>query len=203
MAGIYMFRTLVVRGLWQVSATTKPNNELNNFQPEASTYCRQWNASPQTCDTAVPAPRPSGKGAIPMATPENLLTTKEFSQRSGKPMSTVQKWLRSGKLSGTKIGTRWYISPSELSELTTDEGGSAPAAGENSTAAPEAKTEGEKASAGASYSVAEFSALTYLTETGVLRWLKSGRLMGERAGDGSWTVKAESLDLPQLRHLIR
>jgi hypothetical protein len=51
--------------------------------------------------------------------------------------------------------------------------------------------------------VAEFSALTYLTETGVLRWLKSGRLLGENASDGSWTVKAESLELPHLRHLIR
>ena len=118
-----------------------------------------------------------------MTTPNNLLTTKEFAQRSGHPMKTVQKWLRNGKLNGTKIGNRWYISPAELSGPTTDEGSSAPAA--------------------ASYSVAEFSALTYLTETGVLRWLKCGRLMGERAEDGSWTVKAESLELPQLRHLIR
>jgi hypothetical protein len=119
-------------------------------------------------------------------------------------MKTVQKWLRSGKLSGTKIGNRWYISPSELSGLATDEGGSAPAARkDDATAAPKTKAVGERASAGASYSVSEFAALTYLTETGVLRWLRSGRLKGDRADDGSWSVKAESLELPQLRHLIR
>jgi hypothetical protein len=138
-----------------------------------------------------------------MTTPENLLTTKEFSQRSGKPMATVQKWLRSGKLSGTKIGNRWYLSPSQLSCLESDKGGSIQAAHKDTTAAPKVKTESKKALAATSYSVSEFSALTYLTETGVLRWLKSGRLVGQRASDGSWTVKAESLDLPHLRHLIR
>jgi excisionase family DNA binding protein len=138
-----------------------------------------------------------------MTTPNNLLTTKEFAQRSGHPMKTVQKWLRNGKLKGTKIGNRWYISPSELSGPTTDKGSSAPVVGKDSTAAPKAEAVGNKAPAAASYTVAEFSALTYLTETGVLRWLKSGRLKGERADDGSWTVKAESLELPQLCHLIR
>ncbi|MEJ2640784.1 MAG: helix-turn-helix domain-containing protein [Desulfosarcinaceae bacterium] len=138
-----------------------------------------------------------------MTTPENLLTTKEFSKRSGKPISTVQKWLRSGKLSGTKIGNRWYISPSELSDPTTKDSRSAAAPRQTSVAAPTEKTGGGDPQTRMSYSVAEFSALTYLTETGVLRWLQSGRLIGERTADGSWTVKAESLDLPHLRHLIR
>jgi predicted site-specific integrase-resolvase len=116
-------------------------------------------------------------------------------------MATVQKWLRSGKLNGTKIGNRWYISPTELSRLSTiDDAAAAPAktAGSSKPAAG-----GETASPKTTYSVAEFSALTYLTETGVQRWLKSGRLVGERASDGSWMVRGESLELPHLRHLIR
>lgn len=138
-----------------------------------------------------------------MPTPENLLTTKEFSKRSGKPISTVQKWLRSGKLNGTKIGNRWYISPSELSGPTTHDSRSATAPPQPSVAAPMEKIEEGDPQTRRSYSVAEFSALTYLTETGVLRWLQGGRLIGERTADGSWTVKAESLELPHLRHLVR
>jgi excisionase family DNA binding protein len=134
---------------------------------------------------------------------ENLLTTREFSERSGKSTSTVQKWLRSGKLSGTKIGSRWYVSSSELSDLADNQGRSASAAHQRPEVDLNAETEAGHPSAGKSYGVAEFSALTYLTETGVLRWLKSGRLLGEQASDGSWTVKAESLELPHLRHLIR
>jgi predicted site-specific integrase-resolvase len=138
-----------------------------------------------------------------MTTRENLLTTKEFSERSGKPMATVQKWLRGGKLSGTKIGNRWYISPAELSALTSDSGASAPESRRVTAAPLNTKSTAERAPTGRSYSVAEFSALTYLTETGVRRWLKSGRLVGVQASDGSWTVNAESLELPHLRHLIR
>jgi hypothetical protein len=134
---------------------------------------------------------------------ENLLTTKEFSERSGKPMATVQKWLRTGKLNGTKIGNRWYIAPSELSRPAADGGASAPTARQDTTAPQKAVPEVGNTQAARRYTVTEFSALTYLTETGVRRWLQSGRLIGERASDGSWTVNGESLDLPHLRHLIR
>jgi excisionase family DNA binding protein len=132
----------------------------------------------------------------PAKVSESQLTTKEFSQRCGKPVATVQKWLRSGKLAGAKIGNRWYISASELDRVSTNDR-QAP------TAAGRAEAEGAPATPGTRYSVAEFSALTYLTELGVQRWLKSGRLVGEQAGDGSWTVRAESLELPHMRHLIR
>ena len=131
---------------------------------------------------------------------ENLLTTKEFSERSGKPMGTIQKMLRSGKLTGTKIGNRWYIAPSELTRLAAD--GDAPPVKAPAAKSTE-KDSAEDAAARSLYNVAEFAALTYLTELGVARWLQQGRLTGERAGDGSWRVKAESLELPHLKHLIR
>lgn len=132
---------------------------------------------------------------------ESQLTTKEFSQRCGKPVATVQKWLRSGKLKGTKIGSRWYIAPTELTRLSTNESISA---APSTTAAPRSsEAKAPNRSPESAYTVAEFSALTYLTELGVQRWLKSGRLVGKQARDGSWMVKAESLELPHLRHLIR
>lgn len=131
---------------------------------------------------------------------ENLLTTKEFSERSGTPIGTIQKMLRGGKLTGTKLGNRWYIAPSELTRMAADED-SPPVSAPATKSATSGTTEG--AAATSLYSVAEFAALTYLTELGVERWLQQGRLAGERAGDGSWRVKAESLKLPLLRHLIR
>jgi excisionase family DNA binding protein len=132
---------------------------------------------------------------------ESQLTTKEFSQRCGRPVATVQKWLRSGKLKGTKIGSRWYIAPSELTRLSKNEPTSAAPSTSAAPRSSEAKTQNR--SPESAYTVAEFSALTYLTELGVQRWLKSGRLVGQQARDGSWMVKAESLELPHLRHLIR
>jgi predicted site-specific integrase-resolvase len=132
---------------------------------------------------------------------ESQLTTKEFSHRCGKPVATVQKWLRSGKLKGTKIGSRWYIAPSELTRLSTSESTSAAPTTAATPRSSEAKA--PIRSPGSTYTVEEFSALTYLTQTGVRRWLRNGRLVGERARDGSWMVKAESLELPHLRHLIR
>ena len=128
-----------------------------------------------------------------MTSTETLLSTKEFSERSGINTSTLQSWLRSGKLKGTKKNRRWYIPESELSGLAT-----------SPTAAPSAAPKPKKAGASSRrYSVAEFSALTYLTEVGVQRFLQNGRLLGERAEDGSWSVRAESLELPHMSHLIR
>lgn len=129
-----------------------------------------------------------------MTSTDTPLSTKTFSERSGIPTSTLQKWLRNGKLTGTKNNRRWYIPESELARISTP-----PNTPHNDAPKPEPKT-------GASpqtYSVAEFSALTYLTEFGVRNFLKDGRLLGELAEDGSWIVKAESLDLPHLSHLIR
>ena len=53
------------------------------------------------------------------------------------------------------------------------------------------------------FSVAEFSEMTYLTEKGVNDWLKQGKLNGEKNEKGDWLVDAASLQLPFMKKLIR
>jgi hypothetical protein len=68
---------------------------------------------------------------------------------------------------------------------------------------------GTKASFGTSadgprtYSVTEFSGLTYLTEYGVLEFLKKGRLQGVKDEKGQWRLGADNLQNPGMRYLIR
>jgi hypothetical protein len=52
-------------------------------------------------------------------------------------------------------------------------------------------------------SVPEFSAKTYLTEAGVVQWLKNGRLKGTLTPGGEWQVDAASLELPAVKHILR
>ncbi|MDJ0780561.1 MAG: helix-turn-helix domain-containing protein [Desulfosarcinaceae bacterium] len=139
----------------------------------------------------------------PNKPPENLLTTKEVAQRTGKSMATVQKWLRSGKLRGSKIGNRWFIAPSELPAAATSSDAPTPSVASRAATSDAPTADEIAASRAMDFSVEEFCRRTYLTEIGVLRFLQTGRLLGDRSGDGSWRVKAESLDLPHLRHLIR
>ncbi|MBW2589982.1 MAG: hypothetical protein JRD71_04570 [Deltaproteobacteria bacterium] len=54
-----------------------------------------------------------------------------------------------------------------------------------------------------SFSVAEFSEMTYLTLKGVNGWLKQGKLKGEKDEKGNWLVDATSLQLPFIKKLIR
>ena len=53
------------------------------------------------------------------------------------------------------------------------------------------------------FSVAEFSEMTYLTIKGVNGWLKQGKLQGEKDEKGNWLVNAASLQLPFMKRLIR
>ena len=53
------------------------------------------------------------------------------------------------------------------------------------------------------YSVAEFSEMTYLTQKGVNEWLKQGKLKGEKDENGNWMVDAASLQLSFMNKLIR
>ena len=53
------------------------------------------------------------------------------------------------------------------------------------------------------FSVVEFSEMTYLTVKGVNDWLKQGKLKGEKDEKGNWLVDAASLQLPFMNKLIR
>ena len=129
-----------------------------------------------------------------MGASNQFLSSKEFAERSGLPVSKVTKLLRDGGLKGQKQDRRWIIPASELDRLQ----GASPPARPTATTTPAPATRPNK-----SYSVAEFSAMTYLTEFGVLDWLRKGRLKGTQSANGEWRVDAASLDTPQIRNLLR
>ncbi|MDJ0991723.1 MAG: helix-turn-helix domain-containing protein [Desulfobacterales bacterium] len=130
-----------------------------------------------------------------MGASKQFLSSKEFAARSGLPVSKVTKLLRAGGLKGQKKGRQWMIPASELDPL---QGTSPPAP--RTAAAPQPVT---AARPGQSYSVAEFSAMTYLTEFGVCDWLRKGRLQGTRSDDGEWRIDAANLEAPHMKNLVR
>ena len=127
---------------------------------------------------------------------EPFLTAKEFASRSGLPVAQVTKMLRENKIEGHKQSGKWMIPASALKNS-----GEAPPPATSQKAAP-AKT-APSAPAPQSMSVSEFSAKTYLTEAGVIQWLKKSRLKGNQTAGGEWQVDAASLELPAVKHLLR
>lgn len=141
------------------------------------------------------------------------LSTREFSDMTGIPVSAVSRMVREGKINGIKVSGKWLIDPDALkakdiealsrikNKQRTHQG-----AGQVSTV-PKVPGE-EKANhvpkrAGKTYSVSEFSGLTYLTEKGVEDFLKTGRLQGVKDDRGNWRVAHENLKKSSIRHLIR
>ncbi|MGB7920110.1 MAG: helix-turn-helix domain-containing protein [Desulfobacterales bacterium] len=155
------------------------------------------------------------------------LSTREFSKLTGIAVSTVNRLLREGKIKGVKTAGKWKIAESEMTAkaiqaiLKPSRKGTGPGKIDR-MAAKEDKPKGSgvskasfsaatdtKASSGTStdgprtYSVTEFSGLTYLTEYGVLEYLKKGRLQGVKDEKGQWRLGADNLQNPGMRHLIR
>ena len=58
---------------------------------------------------------------------------------------------------------------------------------------PENKATPKPAKATKFFSVAEFADMTYLTENGVMQWLKQGLLKGQQDEKGDWQVDASNL----------
>ena len=159
-----------------------------------------------------------------MAKKPKMRTTSEFSKLSGISVSTLNKWIRDKKIKGEKQSGKWMIGEDQLkSKAVRDFAGARPAsraAGAKKKSAKPAKklvavakkplkssTPGKtpkKPPAGAkTYSVDEFSAMTYLTDFGVRQFLKRGRLKGEIDAGGTWKVYAENLLDPLIKHLVR
>jgi len=136
------------------------------------------------------------------------LTTSEFAGRTGLSASTVSQYIRDGKINGKKESGRWMIPESEVGRFKKDQAGgdepkTSPAA---AGAAPVEKKPEKKsvpAAGGKAYTVEEFSRLTFLTPSGVLKYLKEGLLAGTPGADGKWQVAAENLQSKRIRHLIR
>lgn len=53
------------------------------------------------------------------------------------------------------------------------------------------------------YTVKEFSEMTYLTEFGVQKWLKQGRLIAAKGESGQPLVDSSNLEVPDIKRLIR
>ena len=86
-----------------------------------------------------------------------------------------------------------------LAKKVTKEPKKAPAKTMKKTPEPKKTTTRSKKT----FSVAEFSEKTYLTQKGVNEWLKQGKLKGEKDEKGNWLVDAASLQLPFMKKLIR
>lgn len=138
------------------------------------------------------------------------LTTSQFSEITGIPVSRVTKMVRQGKIRGTKQAGRWMIANDQLDAkalqaLTATASPTARPKPEKKKSAPAAPaTSSPSASVSVkTYSVSEFAAMTFLTDYGVTQWLKRGRLRGRKDGKGIWQVDAANLDQPHVKHLVR
>jgi len=69
--------------------------------------------------------------------------------------------------------------------------------------APAASSRPEPSPAEKTYSIPEFSAMTYLTEKGVSEWLKTGRLQGIKSDTGEWRVLDSNFQVPDISRLAR
>lgn len=69
--------------------------------------------------------------------------------------------------------------------------------------AAEKKTAPEPPEARKFFSVAEFTNMTYLTEYGVMQWLKQGLLKGRQNDKGDWQIDALNLEVPNVKRLVR
>ena len=149
---------------------------------------------------------------------DQFLTTGEFASKTGLATSSVTKMIRAGKIKAQKRSGRWMISPDQLkTEAVKNSSKSARKASRKKTVkSPENKTTVKKLAAipkdepdkvktagGKMFSVAEFADMTYLTEFGVMEWLKQGRLRGLQVAGGEWKVEAANLETPDVKRLLR
>lgn len=128
-----------------------------------------------------------------MALSNQYMTTQEYAEKVGLSASTISKWLRSGKIQGEKQNGKWLI-PVDQNNQSSE------------TSAKSQKptpSETKQTRQGQSYTVAQFSEMTYLTEFGVIKWLQEGRLKGAKDTSGQWLVSRENLNDSNVKRLIR
>jgi excisionase family DNA binding protein len=131
----------------------------------------------------------------------SLLSTREFAQKAGVSTGTVSKWLRQGMIDGQKTGNKWSIPAAELSKVTPKPGEST-SPSKPPVSKPSAASE-KTDSDGTSYTIREFSEMTYLTPLGVEKWLKEGRLKKAVDAKGQLRVDGSNLDIPDIKRLLR
>lgn len=135
-----------------------------------------------------------------MADPKAMMSTQEFAQKAGVSPSTVSKWLRTGKIEGTKQGRKWLISIEQLNQI----GASQSNPGNSDSAAPSQPAEpATTAPSGQTYTIEAFSEISYLTPFGVERYIKEGRLTVTRDATGEAVIDASNLENPYIKRLLR
>jgi hypothetical protein len=168
-----------------------------------------------------------------MAKKTKHISTSEFSSLSGLSASQVSKLLREGRIKGVKESGKWMISKSQLklkevqemakskkpapSKIKSKKSSNDPGPGKKTTAkGKKPKDQIQKVSLPPAtapipnktvqkktYSVAEFSAMTYLTDFGVTDWLKKGRIKGVQDETGEWRIDAANLGITNIKRLLR
>lgn len=135
-----------------------------------------------------------------MAKQDTVLTTGEFALKAGLTTSSVTKMIREGKIKAKKVSGKWMISPDQLKAKSLQDAtksgnktSAIKAAAKKSAPPRKDKPAKAKTTKVKTYTVAEFAAMTYLTEFGVMEWLKQGRLTGQHIAGGEWKVEAANL----------
>lgn len=133
-----------------------------------------------------------------MSSSIKYLTTGEYARKAGISASTVSKWIRSGKLKGEKQNGKWMIPADEPVSKAAS-----PAIVQKNSPTKRTETNAAPSTGGQYYSIEKFSVMTYLTEFGVEKWLKEGRLKGIKDSAGQWMVSADNLQLRHVQRLLR
>ena len=142
-----------------------------------------------------------------MAKKALTITSREFSDMTGIPVATVNRLLREGMIKGVKASGKWLIDRGELNAKavkvllkSTDR----PVSSKPAKKSIDKKVKRQRYKTTEKIlSVAEFSSLTYLTEGGVIEFIKKGRLQGVKDDNGNWQMSSENLQNPNIHHLIR
>jgi excisionase family DNA binding protein len=127
-----------------------------------------------------------------MLSSNQALTVQEYAQKVGVSASTVSKWLRNGKLKGHKQNGKWVVAAETSSPKSS-----------SVTALSKSTTSSDAGSKKAFFSIEKFSQMTYLTEFGIAKWLKEGRLKGVLDTYGQWQIAEENLADPHIKRLLR
>ncbi len=136
-----------------------------------------------------------------MSSSKDSLTTTEFAKMAGVSTSTVSKWLRAKKITGTKKGGKWLIAADEIAKVSAAPPAKKAAAPQKTK--PAADKPAKPKSGAKSFTIKEFSDLTYLTEYGVEKWIKEGRLVAAQDASGQPRVDASNLEHPAVKRLVR
>lgn len=133
-----------------------------------------------------------------MGNPDVLLTTRQYSELTGISVASVSKLLRQGKLKGQKNKGKWLIPESEVDKKILEKKSNV-----KKTVSGLKGTMDSKPEKSLFYSIEAFSKMTYLTPLGVEKWLKAGKLTGEKDTGNIWKVSSKNLDKTFMKNLIR